>query len=77
MINNYVYQISSGIDPNIQISKIYIQLKSFILYLRVLLFLDDNVNLETEEINFGFKVWSNFKESIVGYRTAVSTIISP
>ena len=48
----------------------------YILHLSALLFLDDEVRLETEEINFGFKVWENFQDSIVGFKTSVQIHIS-
>ena len=41
------------------------------MYFSAILFLDDEVKLATEEINFGFKVWTNFQDSIVGFKTAV------
>lgn len=36
---------------------------------------DFDVNLITEELDFGFKAWQNFPESIVGYQAADFTII--
>ena len=36
---------------------------------------DFDVNLITEELEFGFKAWQNFPESIVGYQSADFSII--
>ena len=37
---------------------------------------DFDVNLIAEELDFGFKAWSNFPESIVGYQAADFAVIT-
>ena len=37
-------------------------------------YINDDVNLLREELDFGFKAWTNFHSSIVGFKPMVSEL---
>ena len=41
------------------------------MFVSCIFFINDDVNIIHEEVDFGFKAWTNFHSSLVGYKQMV------